>query len=242
MTARGLSFFAVFICFAVPCMAQEAAVEPLEIGASGTAYERSIRLKRVDSEVAYYDPTRPAPELGTSEEPPERPRSALENTSDDVRTERLTRTVVILLSIAGLATALYLFVTLGGAGSISFGDAPENAARRARKGDPKNSRYATEQAADLNAILKTSDRREALVALSGFLLTRLVAAQGVLLQRSWTAREALLRIPSDIPGWQALRNLVLASERVHFGERDVTEEEFEGHLAEIKPILARITG
>ena len=92
--------------------------------------------------------------------------------------------------------------------------------------------------ANLQAILRMTDRREALVALSQFLLNRVVAAQGVLLQRSWTARDAMRRVPRDFDHRAALYDLVLASERVHFGGRDVTEEEFRAHLDRLRPLYS----
>ena len=215
--------------------AQEASVEPLEITASGEAYLSTIRFRRINSDVAYFDPTQPPPELTTSQTPRERPDRDHENTSGSLQNGQ-----IILLAITGtvMAVILYLFVKFGGAGSISFGQSPENAAR-----DPKRRAAEAESLpntpASLQAILRMADRREALVALSNYLLSRIVAAEGVLLQRSWTARDALRRVPRDFQHREALQSLVLASERVQFGGRDVSEDEFQDHLGKLKPLYTQ---
>ena len=207
--------------------AQEAVVEPLEIRESGTDYLRSIRLRRIDTDVGYYDPTRPPPPLDTSAEPPKR-RDPAEPRDIDLPTTLIT--TAILLAIG------YVFLRYGGGFSVSFRSDAENAERARRKGGPISG-GDDEVPASLDAILRLSDKRQALVLLARRALAATVAANGVLLQRSWTARDALRHIPPEQKYLEELRALVLASERVQFGGRDVAEDEFEEHLARIGPLI-----
>ena len=89
----------------------------------------------------------------------------------------------------------------------------------------------------LQEIIANPDRRAALMALAQYALARVVTSNGLRLQRSWTVRDALRRLPSEQSYLSQLRALVLAAERVHFGGRDVTEDEFKAHLNATQPLL-----
>jgi len=64
-----------------------------------------------------------------------------------------------------------------------------------------------------------------------------LVANGVWMQRSWTARDALRRVPSTQSRRDALQALVLASEFVQFGGRPVSEDAFADHVRQITPLL-----
>jgi len=216
----------VLVLTAQPAPSQEAVVEPLEIRESGTDYLRSIRLRRIDSDVGYYDPTRPPPPLDTSAQPPKR-RDPREPGEIDLPTIFITTAILLVIG--------FVFLRYGGGFSVSFRRDAENA-ERARRGGPISG-GDDEVPASLDVILRTADRRRALMMLARKALAATVAANGVLLQRSWTARDALRHIPTDQSHLDALRLLVLASERVQFGGRDVAEGELEHHLAGVRPLL-----
>ncbi|MEM1233001.1 MAG: DUF4129 domain-containing protein, partial [Pseudomonadota bacterium] len=216
---------AAFVAAALP--AQEAPLDGVEIRASGQAYIDAIRFRGINADVGYFDPTRPAPELETTETPPETPDldgRSLFRVGEGTRATTILICTIILLGLA------YVVVVFGGRLPVSFSRTPEEGSvktgRGAASGDDRDVAPM-----GLRAILQMPDKREALVALCKSLLARSVAAQGVLFQRSWTDREALRRVPSDFEHRDALRALVLASERVQFGGRDVTEAEFEAHVA-----------
>ncbi len=221
------------LCFfsPVPVLAQDPSVEPIELGASGEDYLRSIRFRRIDSDVAYFDPTRPAPELTTSETPRDQPREREERLSPEAN-----RSIMLIVTILILGTALYFIVRHGGASGISFGSAPLNADRRNGQGVPLDPADPDPASWSLQQVMRLTDRREALVALSRLVLGRAVAAQGVVPQRSWTARDALRRVPASFDHRSELQALVLASERVQFGGRDVTEDEFRAHVEQVRPL------
>ncbi|KMW60117.1 hypothetical protein AIOL_000269 [Candidatus Rhodobacter oscarellae] len=230
----GLAIALCLSCFAAPAGAQQAAVEPLEIGESGEAYLKSIRYRRIGTDVAYYDPTRPAPPLETTETPRQRSQNR------DAASAELPRMPAIILTAGILLLITYLFMTFGGGISVSLGRAAENTTSgRRRRGSGGRHGDQPVLPDSLEAVLRIRDRREALVALAQAVLARTVGAQGVLMQRSWTARDALRRVPRNLEHREALQSLVLAGERVQFGGRDVSEEEFDAHVARIRPLFRR---
>ncbi|MCK0097298.1 DUF4129 domain-containing protein [Yoonia sp. F2084L] len=223
--------------FAPPVTAQHAALSEAEVSASGEAYLSAIRLRGVDSRVVYYDPTRPAPPLETTqalqserEEDADGPAGRL--TFEGLRVSTLVIASFILFGI------VYLFVVFGGRLPVSFlrnpGDGGKAGHRQRAASKPGDA-----QPLAIDAVLRMADRRAALVALCKTLLARAVSAQGVLLQDSWTDRDALRSVPRSFAQRDALQALVFASERVQFGGRDVTEDEFRGHLDRLRPMLTQ---
>lgn len=196
------------------------------MGPAGTAYLDALGARRIDTEVRYFDPTRPAPELATDAkpEPPERDGNEL--------TPRLTIGLPALLI---LVAVIALFLRYGGGLSVSFGRMGEHAAGPGRGPELGGSERAAP--AGLATILAIADRRAALVTLAEAALARAVTAHGLLFQNSWTGRDVLRHLPRTAPHWDDLRALVLASERAHFGGRDVSEEEFRAHLGRIRPLI-----
>ncbi|MEM9709826.1 MAG: DUF4129 domain-containing protein [Pseudomonadota bacterium] len=208
--------------------AQEAVQEPVELSESGEAYLRALRFRRIDTDVAYFDPNAPAPDLDTEVEPP----APLD---ENGRVVRGVDVPTMLISGAILAAILYLFIRFGGAFSVSLGRDAENAAR---EGEAEwTHENAPNLPGSLDAILKIKDRRQAIVLLAQKVLATAIAANGILFQKSWTGREALRRLPQDQTALDAIRALVLASERVQFGGRDISEDEFGSHLTGIRPLL-----
>lgn len=227
---RGLTLLILAVALAATtesAPAQEAVAEPVEIRESGTDYLGSLRFRRIDTDVGYFDPTRPAPPLDTRAEPPKR-RDPLEPGEIDLPTTLITTAILLVIG--------YVFLRYGGGFSVALRREAENA-ERARRGRGPVSGGDDEVPASLDSILRLKDRREALVLLARKALAATVEANGVLLQRSWTARDALRHIPPDQRYLDELRALVLASERVQFGGRDVAEDEFEGHLVRITPLI-----
>lgn len=220
--------------FLVPHLttAQEAIENPMVIGESGEAYLRAIRLRGIDANVAYFDPDRPPPPMETRQEPKPPVESGTGTRTGNVRIPALLISATVLMAIA------YVFVRYGGGFAISFGPAEKEAELRRRGRTQRQVSQASAYPRSLKAILRMQDRREALVQLAQVALTTAVTSNGVLMQRSWTARDALRHLPDDQSCLGALRKLVLASERVHFGGRDISEDEFQVHVEDIRPILS----
>lgn len=209
--------------------AQEPVQEPLEIGDSGSEYLKSIRWRGINPEVSYFDPSAPPPNLDTKQEP--------ERISTEREGQELSgRWTTGLIAAALLALVLYLFLRFGGGLAVSLKRDTENPMRGRAKGQAETPVWA-ERLGTLDEILRMRDRRRALILLAQTALAKTVAANGVLMQRSWTARDALRHIPATQQHLDDLRALVLASERVQFGGRDVTEDEFRRHADGCRTLL-----
>lgn len=212
--------------------AQEPVQEPLEIGESGTEYLRSIRLQGIDSDVSYFDPTAPPPKLDTQQQPSAQEQEAKGRTSSGTGT-RWTFGVIAALVLAGI---VYLFLRFGGNIAVSLKRDTDNPESK-RSGGVQNAPLWAEKLGSFNDILRMADRRRALVLLTQKVLATLAKTNGVLMQRSWTARDTLGHIPLGQPQQSVLRNLVLNSERVQFGGRDVSEDEFREHVSSCRQLL-----
>ncbi len=214
--------------------AQQAIPQPLEIGPSGEAYLKSLRYRSVETDVGYYDPTGAVPRLETGQDPPPpRSRPSLDGVEEVWSAGRI---LVILLTGAILIALSVLVLRGSGSFTLSLQADAANAARQ-RRGGGAGDKLQAGPPADMRAVLATTDRRRALVMLAQAALARTVAANGVLLQPSWTMRDALRRIPKGQGHFDALRAVVMAGERVLFGNRDVTEAEFQSHIATIRPLM-----
>ena len=216
--------------------AQEAAVAPLDLSESGEAYLRA-KGRGINSDVAYYDPTRAAPAFETDQQP----RARRQDRDRGVSGERVwttTRISTALITGVILAVMVYLFLQFGPRMTVSLRSTSENAERDPR-GRQRRDAAAGEMAEiqPLRSILNMSDRSMAIVLLARALLAHVVEANGILIQKSWTAREALRRLPASQPHLSALNALVLASERVQFGNRQVDEETFDAHVKEVSPLV-----
>ncbi|WP_269585131.1 DUF4129 domain-containing protein [Roseibium sp. Sym1] len=240
---RRFSRFFIFLFLIAPLpqpMAQEAVREPVQIGPSGEDYLKTLRFRGIDTDVAYFDPTAPAPELKTDQKPnePGSPDGKSSNnswsfSSEDSTTARWTTgliTALILLAIA------YVFLRFGGNMAVSLKREAGNVGRDRKRGPVEAPAWAT-KTGSLEDILRMSDRRKALVLLMRKALSASVSANGILMQRSWTARDALRHLPSTQRHLDRLRDLVLASERVQFGGRDVSEDEFRNHVDTCRTLL-----
>ena len=231
-----LTVVPLLICLGLcPCQATAQTDEPqvLEIGPNGTAYLDAIRFRGIETEVGYYDPTRAAPKLETRQNPPPPPKPGGEITPESLTTGRIV--LIVLAGALLIGLGILIFRTSGGF-TLSLGQDAQNPARP-RRTTLTGAFAPTGTPADLAAILAMSDRKQALVLLAQAALARTVTANGVLLQPSWTLRDALRRVPPTQAHLAALRGLVMTGEGVLFGDRNVTEGEFQARLAEVRPLM-----
>lgn len=201
------------------------------IGPSGEAYQNSLGYRGIDAEVRYFDPAGKLPALDTAQEVAPVPEPRDQSSTDIPAAIR----IVLILLAAGLLIGLALLVVQGNF-ALSMGEDAQNPAR-GRRPQRGQANAVMANPADLQAILATSDRRLALVMLVQAALARTVAMNGVLLQPSWTLRDALGHIPRGQAHLDALRALVMAGERVLFGNRDVTEADFQAHVDRVRPLM-----
>ena len=202
--------------------------EPLEIGQSGEAYLKAVG-RRIDTEVAYFDPTRPAPKLETDRTPPA--------TLSERESVTPSETAAVIVAGVVLAAVLFAFFRFGSGISVSLRAQSANPERAAQARAAME--IASREPKDLREILNMPDRRKAIVALAQSTLSRVISANSLLAQRSWTARDALRRIPRDQAHLGDVRDLVFAAERVQFGDREISQSEFEAHVERVRPIFLR---
>jgi hypothetical protein len=219
--------------FPLAAKAQEVSAQPLEIEPSGEAYLKSLGYRGIDTDVGYFDPTAALPALDTKEEPAKAPP----NDGEGADLPLPARATMMILAAAILIGVLLVFFKFGAGLTLSLESDVQNPGRSRRMRGRQEMAEAGPPA-DLQAILLTHDRRRALVMLVQAALARTVAANGVLLQSSWTMRDTLRHIPKGQAHLDALRGLVMAAERVLFGNRDVAEEEFQAHVAAVRPLMA----
>ena len=216
--------------------AQEAAKQPLQIGPSGQAYLASLGYRSVQTDVGYYDPTQGLPRLETEQEPAPKPAAGGDPGLDIDAPALSTMRIVAMLVAAGVLIALAMLILRNVGGfTLSLREDTQNPTRLRRSSGPAI--RPAGPPADLAAILAQRDRRRALDLLAQAALARATAAQGVLLQPSWTMRDTLRHLPKGQPQTEPLRALVLFGERVLFGNRDVSEAEFQAHVAAMRPLL-----
>ncbi|MEO9824243.1 MAG: DUF4129 domain-containing protein [Paracoccaceae bacterium] len=216
--------------------AQHAELNGLELRASGEAYSKAIRFRRIDREVLYFDPTRPPPSFKTNQ----KAEDSIEADIDGARVSTSfegNRVITLVIAGAVLLGIAYIFVVFGGGLPVSLARAPDDVQGSSLR--KKSTKASTGQTPlGIDAILRMQDRREALVSLCKGLLARVMTGEGILLQDSWTDRDALRRVPEAFPQREALQALVYASEKVQFGGRDVSEDEFKSHVSRLRPIWA----
>ncbi len=216
-------------------MALDAALSAPELTPSAEAYLDAISGQRIDSDVAYFDPTAAAPELTTQERlaTVEEPESRTWNGPTSAWPFGLVAALI-------LAAIIVVFIRFGGNIGIMLQPTSDNP-HAARRGPRHGQTHAADfQPRNLAEITRMADRRAALVMLAQNALRNAVTANGVLLRQSWTDREALRRLPPDQRHLTALRDLVRASERVQFGGRDVSEPEFDHHVTQITPLFREL--
>jgi hypothetical protein len=232
------------------CFTQAGAAAPVALGqpdltASGQAYDRVIRLRGIERDVTYFDPMAPPPSLKTGRAPGQTggPSGGLADRTrvleglDFVTLDGVRITLFILAAVM-LFGITYIFIAHGGRLPVSFARdiRDETSLRRGGVSEAQGHGSAPLR---VDAILRMKDRKLALVALCKSLLARAVAAEGVLLQDSWTDRDALRHVPQNLQQHEALQQLVFASERVQFGGRDVTEEEFSNHVSRLETLWTK---
>ena len=202
----------------------------VEITEGGETY-RDV-ASGVDARVTYYDPTAPAPEM-TIDHPVD--LEADEKADGDFSIEggpRVIFSIIIIAILIGLAIAI---AKLSGVTSASFSRVPEQGTRTRRHQEADSSDHAAPTT--LAAIADVADRRLALLLMTGQTMQAAAAQCGFRIGRSWTLRDVIRRVPRDWRHHSALTALARAAEAVHFGGRDVSEDEFQSHFAVARTII-----
>lgn len=195
----------------------------------GQRYLSVARRAGVEAQMAYFDPTKPPPEMKLDQPLPEQSEEP-EETLD-------ASPVVTLITVLILAAIVLLVARYGGAVSLSLRDKGREAAVGADAGAA--AALFEGRIPELVEIAGIADRRLALIALLAKVLHRAAEDSAMAIERSWTAREAQRRLPADWPHRAFLGDLIRTVELTHFGGRPAEETVFQTHLANARSILAR---
>ncbi|MES0864531.1 hypothetical protein ABLN87_19445 [Ruegeria sp. SCPT10] len=224
-------FSACFLCASPPANAQEATLSRPDLSASGQDYLKAVRYRGIDTDVLYFDPTKPAPPLDTDFTP--------QAENQPVQLSADSRWIVGLVSAIALIFLALFIHNSASKTSVSFRRSSDNTRRKGRHGDPEAA-INGEEMPDLDALLRLKDRDLAVTGLAQLALSRCLAANEVLFKRSWTHREALRSMPQNLWYIPDLRALVLESERVNFGHHSISEDDFDALLSRIRPVLREV--
>lgn len=232
-----LIFLIIFSCFPSTVLSQSRSLDSPQLMDSGEAYLKALRFKRINHDITYFDPSAPMPALEINALPePKQRDSNKKNWAGISETWTVTRTMFLVVTVVLLTLIISLFVKFGGKITLSSRGEIDNAySRRRRSNSGDVSLY--DDILPLKDIVKLADRREAIIQLSRFALNAAAKLDSVLLQPSWTGRDALRHLVKGQTYASALSSVVFASEEVQFGGRDISEQEFDTLKAGIDPLL-----
>jgi hypothetical protein len=224
-----VQFFAAFLVFLLiaPPSSRSAPTAPTE---DAQAFARAAAAHGIDAQVRYLDAEAPLPPIDGKITPPPPP-----SPEQPASGEGPSDTIIIAICLALLLAAAWAALRFGGARAASFARAPDTGLRR-RAAPPAP--FQPPEALDLARIAAIPDRRAALEALWLAALARAAAAHDLTIARSWTARDALRRVPGAWPHHRALARIARAAELAHFGGRTVPEAKFHALLDAAAPIFA----
>ncbi|MEM9047218.1 MAG: DUF4129 domain-containing protein [Pseudomonadota bacterium] len=205
----------------------------MQLTDSGRAYLEAAG-RWVQGDVAYFDPSRAAPPLETRAEPETADAAPTGPQGGGLQAPEIP---LILLSLVVLVGAGVFFWRNRGSVAVSFRRSADNPSRP--KAKPAMAVATGNETAPLAGILSQKNRQTALILLARRVLDDVVAANDLLLQDSWTARDAIRRLPAAQNHLDALKALVLAAEGAQFGDRPVSDAEFDAHLEGVRPLLHR---
>lgn len=220
----------VFLIWPLFALGAEPVPLDVEITDGGAAY-RDVATG-VDTGVTYYDPAAPAPEM-IIDQPFDLEADDLSD--DDYTIEGGPRVIFSIIIIAVLIGVALAIARLSGVSSASFSRAPDRGARWRRNEGTDSATVGAPTT--LSAIADIADRRLALLLMTGQTMQAAATQCGFRIGRSWTLRDVIRRVPRDWRHHVELTALARAAEAVHFGGRDVAEDEFQSHFATARTII-----
>ncbi|WP_343315648.1 hypothetical protein AAIB41_12655 [Brucella sp. BE17] len=160
------------------------------------------------------------------------------NPSDPVVNGPLAIFVVLGILVLGLG----LWMRFGN-GGVLLSSAPRE--MKQRQGEAPESWRTSEAVPEegpeqfLQKIAAMEDKRQALVQLLRRCLLHAADVSGTRLFRSDTERTVLGRLPQSMPNREQLENLLVEAELVHYGGRDLAENQFSTLLTSARALLSQ---
>lgn len=212
-------------------LAQITADDVQDTGAPNEAYLDAVR--GVQTKVIYLRPEAafvPGDDVKIDvPKPPEQTQASWET----------QRWILIGVFAVVLLLVFLMVARFGGKISVSFGAEPKDDSRAGITDAEREVEAVLRQPMDqfLDTLRAMADRREALILLVSRALDRAAEANQVRLGRSQTARDVLRVLPRTWTYMPALRKLVREVEVVHFGGRDLPEDQWLDCLELAAPII-----
>lgn len=199
--------------------------------AAGTEYKSQCWRHGVDCSLVYGDKSKPRSSSSSRNAPSF-------GTNGPVVNGPLAIFVVLGILVLGLG----LWMRFGN-GGVLLSSAPRE--MKQRQGEAPESWRASEAVAEegpdqfLQKIAAMQDRRQALVQLLRRCLLHAADVSGTRLFRSDTERTVLGRLPQNLPNRERLENLLVETELVHYGGRDLAENQFSTLLTSAQALLSQ---
>ncbi len=183
------------------------------------AYQKRIQFKRVVSEIKYVDTADKSLLEDIPIKAPKAPAEIKRRAPVDIGGMGPLLIVVLLVA------ALFLFLKFGAGGLLAAEPKAPRSPRKPAKawGLESGSVETNDLMSQLRAM---ADRRDAMVLLLRHCLLRAATDTDVGFARSDTEREALGRIPERWRLYTELRDILFATELVHYGGRPMGDAEF----------------
>lgn len=224
----------MLLCISTPSPAQDAETTFIDIPRTenGDAYRDAIANDRLRSDLAYVDETNQ--DFLSDTAAPTRPVEQRQQRDFYLPSGGGNGVFIV---VALFVIALFLILKFGAGGTLLRGD-PKNTPK---KKDPKESwGLSSDDIPDgdiLGKIKAMTDRKEALILLLRYCLLRAADATDTNFRRADTEREALGRLPNQWPRFPQLRRLLMQTELVHYGGRDIDDESYRAALKDGAEIL-----
>lgn len=197
----------------------------------GTAYRDAVDGTGVRTDLAYVDETTQDFLTGDA-----RPTEPVRNDRDFYLPSGGSGPGVFIV-IALFVIALFLILKFGAGGTLLRGD-PKNVEKKKTPSESWGLKPEDIPEGDLLSRIKSmTDRREALILLLRYCLLRAAEATDTNFRRADTEREALGRLPHQWTYFAQLRRLLMQTELVHYGGREIDDESYKSALKDGAEIL-----
>ena len=143
----------------------------------------------------------------------------------------------VAIIVGTVALLLFLLLKYGGAGALLRAD-PSSGTKPKKRAKGWGLTAAETPAGDILAqIMAMEDRREAMILLLRHCLLQAADETDTYFQRADTEREAMARLPKSWPHLNKLGHIAVQTELVHYGGRNITDDDYTTALDSGRTIL-----
>jgi hypothetical protein len=225
----------ISIVAAAPASAQLTETDFEGTGEPNAEYEDAVSGKRLQTDVLY---VRPGVDFRADQQVEVDVPEPVQEVDPGITTSRWFWGIIFAI-ILGVVIAIV--ISQGGAIGVSFGAKADETRRRPDEAPAEPDPYDALNRQPMDQFLQSlkvmKDRRMALILLVSRALERAADSNNVRLGRAQTARDVIRILPRSWQHLQVLRGLVRQAEVVHFGGRDVSEDQWQECFDAAMPIF-----